>query len=98
MKKEKVNKNQQMESSQEELVNQSQDLEQVMKINKSTLKDLIAPSGIDASHFDYLEIFSKIVICEKTAYSSAKICHGMWVTGSAVDAGASWMLWPSTAQ
>ena len=28
--------------------------------NKSSLHDLLAPAGIDATHFDYLEIFSKI--------------------------------------
>lgn len=28
--------------------------------NQSSVKDLIAPSGIDATHFDYLEIFSKV--------------------------------------
>ena len=31
-----------------------------LELNKSTLQDLIAPSGIDATHFDYLEIFSKV--------------------------------------
>lgn len=70
MKKEKVKKSKKQENvqNQEELVNQSQDLEQVMKINKSTLKDLLAPSGIDASHFDYLEIFSKISRYARTFY------------------------------
>ncbi len=28
--------------------------------NQSTLQDLLAPSGIDCRHFDYLEIFSKV--------------------------------------
>ena len=32
----------------------------VLDINKSDLHDLLAPSGIDATHFDYLEIFSKV--------------------------------------
>ncbi len=36
--------------------------------NKSTLKDLLAPSGIDASHYDYLEIFSKISRYARTFY------------------------------
>ena len=63
MKKEKVNKKQQVEMPKEELVSQDQNIEEVMKINKSTLKDLLAPSGIDASHFDYLEIFSKVSDC-----------------------------------
>lgn len=40
----------------------------VLKINKSTIKDLLAPSGIDASHFDYLEIFSKISRFARTFY------------------------------
>ena len=31
-----------------------------LNLNKSTLHDLLAPSGIDATHFDYLEIFSKV--------------------------------------
>ena len=31
-----------------------------LEVNKSTLHDLLAPSGIDASHYDYLEIFSKV--------------------------------------
>lgn len=32
----------------------------ILENNKSSLKDLLAPSGLDASHFDYLEIFSKV--------------------------------------
>lgn len=32
----------------------------LLETNKSELKDLISPAGIDASHYDYLEIFSKI--------------------------------------
>ena len=39
-----------------------------LELNKSTLKDLIAPSGIDASHFDYLEIFSKVSRFARTFY------------------------------
>ena len=31
-----------------------------LKKNQSSLQDLLAPSGIDATHFDYLEIFSKV--------------------------------------
>ncbi len=34
--------------------------ENFLETNKSELKDLISPAGIDASHYDYLEIFSKI--------------------------------------
>lgn len=36
--------------------------------NQSSFKDLIAPSGIDASHYDYLEIFSKISRFARTFY------------------------------
>ena len=38
--------------------------------NQSTLKDLIAPSGIDASKYDYLEIFSKVARYSRTFYLS----------------------------
>ena len=34
--------------------------ENLLKKNQSSLQDLLAPSGIDATHFDYLEIFSKV--------------------------------------
>lgn len=33
--------------------------ESVIELNRANLKDLISPSGVDASHYDYLEIFSK---------------------------------------
>ncbi len=36
--------------------------------NKSSIHDLIAPSGIDCSHFDYLEIFSKVSRFARTFY------------------------------
>ena len=36
--------------------------------NKSTIHDLMAPSGIDCSHFDYLEIFSKVSRFARTFY------------------------------
>ncbi len=39
-----------------------------MKLNKSTLHDLLAPSGIDATHYDYLEIFSKVSRFARTFY------------------------------
>lgn len=54
--------------SQVELIEQSENERNVLELNKSTLKDLIAPSGIDASHFDYLEIFSKISRFARTFY------------------------------
>ena len=34
--------------------------ENILQKNQSTLQDLLAPSGIDCTHFDYLEIFSKV--------------------------------------
>ena len=39
-----------------------------LEMNKAGLKDLIAPSGVDASHFDYLEIFSKVSRFARTFY------------------------------
>lgn len=45
---------------QDELIKANENLPNSLELNKSTLKDLLAPSGIDASHYDYLEIFSKI--------------------------------------
>ena len=39
-----------------------------MQLNKSTLHDLLAPSGIDATHYDYLEIFSKVSRFARTFY------------------------------
>ena len=39
-----------------------------LNINKSTLHDLLAPSGIDATHYDYLEIFSKVSRFARTFY------------------------------
>lgn len=50
------------------LVTSSTDKESSLEINRSTLKDLIAPSGIDASHYDYLEIFSKVSRFARTFY------------------------------
>lgn len=40
----------------------------LLKDNQSTFKDLLAPSGVDASHYDYLEIFSKISRYARTFY------------------------------
>ena len=40
----------------------------ILKKNKSDLHDLLAPSGIDATHFDYLEIFSKVSRFARTFY------------------------------
>jgi len=54
--------------TQNEIIEQANNDQGVMQLNKSTLKDLLAPSGIDASHFDYLEIFSKISRYARTFY------------------------------
>ena len=62
----KNNKN--MVATETELINQENEENQILSLNKSTLKDLLAPSGIDASHFDYLEIFSKISRYARTFY------------------------------
>lgn len=61
------NKKNKKNAKKEELISaKAQD--NTLEINKSTLKDLIAPSGIDASHYDYLEIFSKISRFARTFY------------------------------
>ena len=60
MKKDKK-KNKEVEVNTEGLITQNQDTSaSALNVNKSTLHDLLAPSGIDASHYDYLEIFSKV--------------------------------------
>jgi len=43
----------------QDIIADIEEQESVIELNKSSLKDLISPSGIDASHYDYLEIFSK---------------------------------------
>ena len=45
---------------QDEIITAVDDSINGLELNKATLKDLIAPAGIDASHYDYMEIFSKI--------------------------------------
>ncbi len=68
-KKNKKSKNQQEQQLvQEEIVKSDELLESSLQINKSTLKDLLAPSGIDATHYDYLEIFSKVSRFARTFY------------------------------
>lgn len=52
----------------EELVKSEEIKVSDLEENKSTLKDLLAPSGVDASHYDYLEIFSKISRYARTFY------------------------------
>ena len=40
----------------------------LLSLNQSSIKDLLAPSGIDATHYDYIEIFSKISRFARTFY------------------------------
>ena len=69
MKKEKKNKkNKGQEVNNEELVTKQDESISLFEENKSNLKDLMAPSGIDATHYDYLEIFSKISRYARTFY------------------------------
>ena len=55
-------------ANKEELLDAESGENGVLQVNKATLKDLLAPSGVDASHFDYLEIFSKISRFARTFY------------------------------
>ena len=64
-KKNKKNVNQEVR---EELITSNDLVESSLEVNKSTLKDLLAPSGIDATHYDYLEIFSKVSRFARTFY------------------------------
>ena len=64
----KKKKNKKEELPQEEIISSDNLLESSLEVNKSTLKDLLAPSGIDASHYDYLEIFSKVSRFARTFY------------------------------
>jgi len=56
------------EQIKEELVTVQDNSPSLFEVNKSNLKDLMAPSGIDATHYDYLEIFSKISRYVRTFY------------------------------
>lgn len=69
MKKDKKNKkNKKEEIKKEELVTAQDETPSLFEINKANLKDLMAPSGIDATHYDYLEIFSKVSRFARTFY------------------------------
>ena len=69
MKKDKKNKkNKKEEIKKEELVTVQDESPSLFEINKANLKDLMAPSGIDATHYDYLEIFSKVSRFARTFY------------------------------
>ena len=54
------NKPETVVNEREDLIVANQGEDSVIETNKSNLKDLISPSGVDASHYDYLEIFSKV--------------------------------------
>ena len=56
------------EKEKEDELDLQDDENNILKKNKSDLHDLLAPSGIDASHFDYLEIFSKVSRFARTFY------------------------------
>jgi type IV secretory pathway VirB4 component len=69
MSKRKELKKQELDAKQkEDLIKASEMAENSLETNKSTLHDLLAPSGIDATHYDYLEIFSKISRFARTFY------------------------------
>lgn len=68
MKKKDKNKKQNQEVNNEELITTEDTSKTFFEINKSNLKDLMSPSGIDASHYDYLEIFSKVSRFVRTFY------------------------------
>ncbi|MEG2646187.1 MAG: DUF87 domain-containing protein [Clostridia bacterium] len=53
-------KNENQLSTTDNIIASTELSESSLELNKSNLKDLLAPSGINASHYDYLEIFSKI--------------------------------------
>ena len=70
MKKEKKQKKSKKEKEvvKEDLVTAQDNSPSLFEVNKANLKDLMAPSGIDATHYDYLEIFSKISRYVRTFY------------------------------
>ena len=58
---------QEQKEKEEQIVNKEEGMN-ILQKNKSSLHDLLAPSGIDATHFDYLEIFSKVSRFARTFY------------------------------
>ena len=54
----------------ENKMDSAQDTENILNKNQSRLQDLLAPSGIDCRHFDYLEIFSKVSRFARVFYVS----------------------------
>ena len=68
-KKNKKNKGTQQQVPTESLITSSLETGvNSLEVNKSSLHDLLAPSGIDATHYDYLEIFSKVSRFARTFY------------------------------
>ena len=55
------------ERRQQELANQ----EQPGSLKRKTIKELIAPSGIDASHIDHLEIMSNVTRYARSFFISS---------------------------
>lgn len=51
-----------------EIIQASEEDVNLLELNKSNLKDLLAPSGIDATNYDYMEIFSKVSRYVRTFY------------------------------
>ena len=68
MSRKELRKKQQEQEQAKQLDINSNDDVNILEQNKSSLHDLLAPSGIDATHFDYLEIFSKISRFARTFY------------------------------
>ena len=58
----------QEQKDKEEQIVGIEEQENILQKNRSKLHDLLAPSGIDATHFDYLEIFSKVSRFARTFY------------------------------
>ena len=58
----------QEQKNKEEQIIKVDENEDILEKNKANLHDLLAPSGIDATHFDYLEIFSKVSRFARTFY------------------------------
>ena len=67
-KKDKKNSKNNTSQTNETLLTSVFEDEDILETNKSSLHDLLAPSGIDATHYDYLEIFSKISRFARTFY------------------------------
>ncbi|MDD3304477.1 MAG: DUF87 domain-containing protein, partial [Clostridia bacterium] len=67
-KKNKKNKGNVQQLPVESLITSAEGGINSLEINKSSIHDLLAPSGIDATHYDYLEIFSKVSRFARTFY------------------------------